>query len=158
MTIRIVNRSEKKEIARMLEEQFGINEIPGEIVAIGRERLFLFLGSLEEEGIKKLESITIIERVGAYFAKITDDKGVRRIRLSIEGTQMLKKQIKKNILEISEKDAEEWMKGHELYIKTGKRDFLIMKHNDDFLGTGKASENKIGNFIPKSRRLREKSN
>jgi len=35
-----------------------------------------------------------------------------------------------------------------------KKGFLIMKYKDDFLGTGKASENKIGNFIPKNRRLK----
>ena len=48
------------------------------------------------------------------------------------------------------------MMGRELLIKTGKRGFLIMKYNDDFLGTGKASEEKIGNFIPKSRRLKNR--
>jgi len=31
-----------------------------------------------------------------------------------------------------------------------------MKYKNDFLGTGKASENKIGNFIPKNRRLKHK--
>ena len=33
-----------------------------------------------------------------------------------------------------------------------------MKYKDNFLGTGKASENKISNFIPKNRRLKEKIN
>ena len=37
-----------------------------------------------------------------------------------------------------------------------KKGFVIMKCEDDFLGTGKASENKIGNFIPKNRRLKYK--
>ena len=97
-----------------------------------------------------------MERVGAYFAKVINNGMGEKIRLSIEGSQFLKSQITKNILEISDKDAEEWMKGHELYIQTGKREFLIMKNNEDFLGTGKASEGKIGNFIPKNRRLRER--
>lgn len=35
-----------------------------------------------------------------------------------------------------------------------KKGFVIMKYKDDFLGTGKASENKITNFIPKIRRLK----
>lgn len=156
MTIRILNKNEKKEMEKMLDIQFGIEKIPGEVVAIGQERLFLFTGNMEKEEIKKLEEITIIERVGAYFAKIIDNKGEKKVRLSIEGSQMLKNQIKKNILEISEKDAEEWMKGREIYINTGKRDFLIIKYGEDFLGTGKASEGKVGNFIPKNRRLREK--
>jgi len=47
------------------------------------------------------------------------------------------------------------MKGNELEIKTGKKGFLIMKYKNNFLGCGKASELKIGNFIPKSRRLKK---
>jgi NOL1/NOP2/fmu family ribosome biogenesis protein len=158
MAVKILNGKEKREIEGMLEAQFGIRKIPGEIAAIGKERLFLFMGSINEGDIKKLENAAIVERVGAYFAKVSDDKGTKRIRLSIEGTQALKGQIKSNVLEISEKDAEEWMKGHELQIMTGKRGFLVVKCNDDFLGTGKASESKVGNFIPKSRRLRERGN
>ena len=156
MTIKILNHREKNEIETSLLEQFGIKRIPGEVISIGKERLFLFTGNLGREEVKKLEEITVVERVGAYFAKFIDNGMGKKVRLSIEGSQFLKSQITKNILEISDKNAEEWMKGHELYIQTGKRDFLIMKNNNDFLGTGKASENKIGNFIPKNRRLRER--
>ena len=80
-----------------------------------------------------------------------------KIRLSIEGVQLLKDQITKNIFEINDEQLELWMKGNELNIKTGKNDFLIMKHNNDFVGCGKASAEKITNFIPKNRRLREKN-
>ena len=76
----------------------------------------------------------------------------------MEGVQMLKDQIKKNIIELDEKQAEGWMKGEDLDIQTQKRGFVILKHKDDFLGCGKASEYKIGNFVPKSRRLRNKGN
>jgi len=33
-----------------------------------------------------------------------------------------------------------------------------MKFKDDFLGTGKISESKISNFVPKGRRLKYKEN
>ena len=49
------------------------------------------------------------------------------------------------------------MMGSELNIKSGMKGFVIMKYKDELLGTGKASEEKISNFIPKNRRLREKS-
>jgi len=49
------------------------------------------------------------------------------------------------------------MSGNELNIKIGGKDFLVMKYKNNFLGTGKASENKITNFIPKSRRLKNKN-
>ena len=154
MTLKIFNKKEKQEIEKKLNEQFGINEIPGQIIMKGKEKLFLFSGSFDNRQIKKLEELTVIERIGAYFAKI--DKPTDKIRLSIEGSQILKDQIKKNIFEIPEELLENWMKGQELNIKTKEKGFLIMKYKDNFLGSGKASEEKIGNFIPKNRRLKEK--
>jgi|TARA_Y100000310_G_C20629428_1_gene787793 NOL1/NOP2/fmu family ribosome biogenesis protein len=155
--LRILNKKQKKEIEDKLEDQFGIKNIPGEVIMRGRERLFLFSGDFTAKEIKKLEEVAIVERIGVYFAKRVYDNGGEKIRLSIEGSQILKNQINKNIFELSDDLAEEWMKGHELLVKTGKKDFLIMRHKGEFLGTGKASEEKISNFIPKSRRLREKN-
>jgi len=154
-SLKIFNKKEKQEIERKLNEQFGINEIPGKIIMKGREKLFLFSGSFDYREIKKLEKLTVIERIGAYFARI--DERTKDIRLSIEGSQILGIQVKKNLFEIPEELLENWMKGQELNIKTSKKGFLIMKYKDNFLGSGKASENKIGNFIPKNRRLKEKS-
>ena len=150
---KILSKGEKAEIESELNKRFGIDKVPGIIVKRGREKLFLFTGSFNKKQIKELERNIPLERVGTYFAKI--DQG--GIRLSIEGSQILKDQIKKNIFELDEKQAEHWMKGSELNISTGKKGFLIMKYKDNFLGSGKASAEKIGNFIPKSRRLKQKS-
>ena len=152
--LKILNKNEKREIENKLKKQFGIQNIPGIIVKRSEERLFLFSGNFNKRQIKKLEDLVIIERIGVYFANIFGGE----IRLSIEGSQILKDQIKKNIFELDKEQAEEWMMGRELLIKTGKRGFLIMKYNDDFLGTGKASQEKIGNFVPKSRRLKNREN
>jgi NOL1/NOP2/fmu family ribosome biogenesis protein len=212
MTLHFLTKKETQEILDKLNEQFGISEIPGILVQIGQERIFLFQGSLNEEEIKKLERIVPIERVGIYFCKIQDDK----IRLSIDGTQLLKDQIKKNIFELeNEKQLEDWMHGREILLddfefdkknlsksaitvkpksdsyfnnysaknltksilsplisernepisgwaggnnKEKPHGFVVMKYKEDFLGTGKASEHKITNFIPKNRRLRNKEN
>ena len=151
--IKIYNKKEKAQVESILHEHFGIDSIPGMVVKRGEERLFLFTGSFSEKDIELLQKCTFIERMGVYFAKITENE----VRLSIEGSQILKEQINKNIFSLNLSQAEEWMKGHELPIKTGSHGFLIMKHDSDFLGTGKASEEKIGNFIPKNRRLREKN-
>jgi NOL1/NOP2/fmu family ribosome biogenesis protein len=153
--IKILNKKEKQEIENKLNKQFGIKEISEKIIMKGKEKLFLFSGSFTNEEIKKLEELVIIEKVGVYFAKI--DERTKDIRLSIEGSQILKKQIKKNVFEISEELVEQWMKGRELNIKTGKKGFVVIKYKNDFLGTGKASEEKISNFIPKIRRLKEKN-
>jgi NOL1/NOP2/fmu family ribosome biogenesis protein len=154
--LKFFNKSEKEKLLGQLEEQFGITEIPWKIAHLGKERIVLFSGDLSEEEIYLIDDIARIEGVGIYFAKIDENTG--DIRLSIEGTQLLKEQITKNIFELNAEQAEQWMLGQELNIATGKRGFLIMKFGEDFLGTGKASENKIGNFVPKSRRLKYKEN
>jgi NOL1/NOP2/fmu family ribosome biogenesis protein len=155
MTLKILNKKEKQEIEEKLNNQFGIKEISEKIIMKGKEKLFLFSGSFTNEEIKKLEELVVIEKVGVYFAKI--DERTNDLRLSIEGSQIFKNQINKNVFEISEELVEQWMKGRELNIKTGKKGFIVIKYKDDFLGTGKASEEKISNFIPKIRRLKEKN-
>lgn len=150
--IKILSKSEKQEIINKLNEQFGISEIDGSIIKFGEERLFLFSGNLSEGDLKELEREVPIERIGLYFAKILGDE----IKLSIEGVHLLKDQITKNIFEIDGKQAEDWMKGQQLDIKSGRRGFIVIKNNEDLLGCGKASEEKIGNFIPKMRRLKNK--
>ena len=152
--IKILNQQEKQKIVQQLNEQFDITEIPGILLMFGRERLYLFSGSLNEQELKELSKISNIEKIGVYFAK--QDERTGEIRLSIEATQLLKEQIKKNIFELNDAQLSDWMSGSELLIKTNLRGFIIIKYKDDFLGTGKASEHKIGNFIPKERRLRNK--
>ena len=153
--LKILNTKEKKAVENKLYEQFGIPEVSDKIIMMGKDKMFLFSWSFNERQIKKLEKITLIERIGAYFAKI--DERTKDIRLSIEGSQILGLKAKKNIFEINEDQTMEWMKGRELRIRTGKKGFLILKYKNDFLGTGKASEEKIGNFIHKSRRLKDSS-
>ena len=150
--MKIFSMKEKEKVVSQLGEQFGVKKLDGIFSMRGRERLFFYQGSFNVRKIQELESTIPIERVGIYFGKFMDNK----IRLSIEGVQILKDQITKNILELDDEQLELWMKGNELNIKTGKIDFLIMKHNNDFVGCGKASAEKITNFIPKNRRLREK--
>ncbi|MCK5624376.1 hypothetical protein KAI04_00870 [Candidatus Pacearchaeota archaeon] len=152
MNLKILSINEKRKIEKSLQEQFGINQIKGLLVKRGEERIFLFQGNLSPKEIVELERKIPLERVGIYFAKIVRDEP----KLSIEGVQILKDQIKKNIFEVNKEQAEQWMSGQELNIKTGIKGFIIIKYKDDLLGCGNASEEKITNFIPKSRRLKLK--
>ena len=156
--LKILSIKEKKKIEEKLKAKYGISEIPGILLMKGQERVFLYTGSLSPREIKQLEESIIIERVGVYFAKMVIDGGEEKIRLSIEGSHILKDQIKKNIFSLTKKQSEMRMMGQQLDLVAGKFGFLIMKYKEDFLGTGKASKEKIGNFIPKSRRLKNKGN
>ncbi len=154
MILQKINQSEKKEIEKKLKEQFGIEKIPGQLIKRGKERIFLFQGDMDWNEIQKIEKSILIERAGIYFIK--EIPGEDKYRLSIEGTQIMKNQITKNIFELNKEQATQWMQGQELNIQTGKREVLIMKYENDFLGCGKASAEKIGNFVPKNRRLKTK--
>ena len=154
LPIKILNTNEKKEIENKLKNQFGIKKIKGLLLKRGQERIFLYQGNLTKKEITKLESAKInIERIGVYFCKFQNHE----IRLSIEGTQILKDQITKNIFELNKEQMKTWMKGSELNIKSNLKGIIVMKYKEDFLGCGKASTEKITNFIPKNRRLKEKS-
>lgn len=152
--LRIIEGKELEEFQNKLEEQFGIKEIPGKVMLRGKERVFLFTGEIPEEELRTLEKRTFVERAGTYIAKNVDGE----YRLSIEGSQIFKDQITKNVVELTEDEMFEWMYGSEVLKETGIRGFVIIKYKTDMLGTGKASENKITNFIPKSRRLKRKEN
>ena len=156
--LKILSIKEKKRIEEKLKAKYGISEIPGILLMKGKEKVFLYSGSLSPREIKQLEENIIIERVGVYFAKMVIDGGEEKIRLSIEGTHILKDQISKNIFSLTKEQSENWMMGQQLDIVSGKFGFLVMKYKEDFFGTGKASKEKIGNFIPKSRRLKNRGN
>ncbi len=151
--LEILEGKERKRIIQILKNQFGIEEISGALIRRGKDRIFLFQGNFGKKEIRNLEKISFVERVGVYMGK----EELGGVRLSIEGSQILRKQIKKNIVSLTKNEMEIWMGGHEVLKKSGLKGFVIMKYQDDFLGTGKASEEKITNFIPKSRRLRDKT-
>jgi len=149
---RFLKGAERKEIEKAIEIEFGIKKIPGEVIMSGSEKLFLFSGDLSEEDVSKISELVPVERIGVYFAKVIAGE----VRLSIEGSQILKYQIKKNIFELDEKQAESWMMGDELNVASGMKGFVVMKYRDNFMGCGKASLEKISNFIPKTRRLKRR--
>ncbi len=148
MKLDIFSENRKKKFLEKLEEQFGIKDVSGRLIQIGGDRIFLFQGEISKKELLDLDSNVLIERTGIYFAK--EVQGF--VRLSLDGAILLRNQITKNIFELSEEQKESWLRGEELGIKSGKNCFLIMSYEGDFLGTGKASKEKISNYLPKIRR------
>lgn len=154
--LKFFSKEEKERLLKQLKEQFGIKDVPFNLAKLGKERIIIFSGDISEKEIENLDRFARIEGIGLYLAKI--DEKTKDIRLSIEGTHLLKNQITKNIFELDDKQAEQWMMGNEINIQTGKRGFFVIKFKDDFLGTGKISAEKISNFVPKGRRLKYREN
>lgn len=147
--MKIIFGGEKKKILNQLNNQFGIKEIPYLLIRFGKEKIRLYSGNLSTGELRILGKNLRIETVGVYFAKEEKDG----IRLTLDGLQLIKNQITKNILEISDEQADNWMRGNDLEIRSDKN-YKVLKNNHEFLGCGKSTGDKITNFVPKERRVK----
>jgi NOL1/NOP2/fmu family ribosome biogenesis protein len=147
--MKLIKSSEKKKILKQLNQQFGIKKLPYLLLRFGKNKIRIYSGNLSTEELNILDKNLKIENIGLYFAKQEKDD----IRLTLDGVQILKPQITKNILEINDKQAKEWLKGNDLIIETEKG-FKILKNNNEFIGCGKSTGEKITNFVPKERRIK----
>ena len=144
--INFLNKKKIKRILELIKNQWGF-EKDLDYLFVQNEKGKIYIASKEIAGID-LDKINI-NSIGMYIAEC---KGAD-IRLSIEGSQLIGPHAKKNIVEINNKQTEQWFKGNDLDIKTDCTGFVIIRNNNDFLGTGKVSNNRILNFVPKSRRI-----
>jgi len=144
--LKILNKKEAKKILSMLEKQWGFKEKP-DYAFLETEKGKIYIANKE---IFNLDLSKIkINSVGMYFAEARAG-----IRLSIEGSQIVGKKATKNVVELNDKEAKQWLMGIDIDKKADAEDFVILKHGDDFLGSGKATkEGKILNFVPKVRRI-----
>jgi len=148
MIIKFVKSSEKKKILAELNEQFGIEKLPYLLVESGRERIRAFSGSLSKEEILQMSHLTNIEQIGLYLIKKEDS-----LRLSMDAIHLLKSQITKNIIEITESQFNDLIRGKDLSISAQKGN-IIIKYKEDLIGFGRSTGEKVYNYIPKDRRLR----
>lgn len=147
--INFIKSSEKRKIIEQLNGQYGIEELPFLLIKSGKEKIRGFSGHLLKEEIDELGNLANIETIGLYLIKEEHD-----LRLSFDTPLLLKNQIKKNILEINEKDFHLWIRGNDLDIKVPQGTYII-KFEEDFFGCGKSNGEKIFNYVPKDRRLRK---
>jgi NOL1/NOP2/fmu family ribosome biogenesis protein len=143
--IRAMNSKEKKELNKMLIDQFGAG-IEGYNVFINpKNKIFLIGEEYSKINIEKLR----INSLGLYFGEIYEGK----VRLSIEGAQIIGKTAASNILVVDDTQANIWMKGEDFDIDSDLEGFVIIKNREDVLGCGKIAGKKLYNYMPKERRL-----
>tara|TARA_Y100000310_G_scaffold337937_2_gene426261 strand:- start:3017 stop:3469 length:453 start_codon:yes stop_codon:yes gene_type:complete len=149
MRIHFIKSKEKKQIISQLEEQYGITKLPYLLIESGKEKTRAFSGHLSKDEIKVLDSTINIEFLGLYLLKKEQD-----FRLSLDATHLLKSQITKNIIELSDSEFQSWIRGKDLELPS-KKGTLVIKHNQDFLGCTKSNSEILFNYVPKDRRLKK---
>ncbi len=131
-------------IIENLKKQFGIDDFTFldkyTFYIKGKKRVYIYNGC--EDDIKAFHK-------GLYFGTIEKDG----FRLSIEGAQLIARYAKKNIVEVNEKEARDFMKGFS--IKRNIRGYVIIKYRNLILGCGKGNGKEVKSFIPKDRRIFE---
>lgn len=147
--MQILRASEKKKILKQLNVQFGVTKLPYLLLKFGKEKIRAYSGSLSSEELNVLDKNLRIENTGLYLAK----QHPEGLRLSLDSLFLFRDQITKNILELNDKEAEKWFKGEDLLLKEDKT-FKVLKNNEDLIGCGKSTGEKITNFVPKERRVK----
>jgi len=145
--LKFLNSKETKEILKLIEEQWGAKlKLDYTFAKNSKNRVFIVNKDINKIDFSKLR----INSVGMYFCDLENE-----IRLSIEGSQIIGPKAVKNVVEINEEQTKQWLKGEDLEIedKGNYRRFVIIKHENDFLGSGKFKDNRILNYVSKSRRI-----
>lgn len=144
--LKVLERKDKKILLELLKKQFGFEEKLDYVFLINnKNKVFIANKDIANIDLNKIR----INSIGLYIAEFKNNE----VRLSIEGSQIIGPNAKKNIVELDEKQAREWLKGKDIEKKTEEQGFVILKHNNDYLGSGKVKQNIILNFVPKIRRL-----
>ena len=142
--MKILNKKEIKEIQGLIKEQFDVDfEFSDAVLRDNNDKIYLI-----SNDFKNVELTGRINSMGMYFCKIQNG----RIRLSIEGSQIVKGE--KNVIEIEDSEVKKWLMGEELKTEKDLKGFVIIKNKDDYLGCGEVKEGRILNYVPKDRRIR----
>ena len=149
--IKLLNKRETDKIRELIKEQWN-SEIDFDDYAIyidSKSKLFIVnkdTAAFADSNMQKLR----INSIGMYFGELKEND----LRLSIEGSQMIGKNASKNIIELNDKQSRDWMRGYDVQKEAECKGFVLVKHNDDFMGTGRYANGNLTNFVSKTRRLK----
>src|SRR3989338_3060779 len=140
---KILNSREKKKFLERIAETYGIKQLSLDYVFLqtGKGRVYITNRDIERVSLGKIR----INSLGLYFA-MQDKIG---LRLSVEGSQLIGKQATKNILTLTQQQANEWFSGHDIKIESELKGFVLVKHKNDFLGCGNISNSILHNYLGK---------
>ncbi len=144
---KVLNSKEVRAIAETVKQQWGYSLTLGCGFLEGRDGdIFLISRDVEKLDLERLR----IDSLGLYFGQLRNGE----LRLSIEGSQIVGKAATKNVVDLNDEEFKLWFGGSDLEKDYGGcSGYVLVKHNDDFIGCGKCKDGRILNFVPKARRV-----
>jgi len=151
MKLRPLKRKEAGEILNSIQSEYGCNmsSMLDTYVFFMSEKNKVYIIN---EDMKEADLSSVrVNSMGLYFCELNHGN----VRLSMEGSFIVGKEATKNVLVVDDVIAKHWLLGQDIPCETAFEGFVIIKHNDDFLGCGKYKEGMIFNYVPKQRRVNE---
>ncbi|MBI2146866.1 hypothetical protein HYU19_00130 [Candidatus Woesearchaeota archaeon] len=163
-TLQILNAKDLRGIFKLLESQWGIRESTLKkrferyaLLMNAKKKIYLVTKEISRIDLSQLR----VDSLGIYFG---ENHNANELRLSIEGSQLLGGLAAKNVLSLAKEQMRQWLKGEDLELSAipaagdgkgldGGNGFVLVKWENDFLGSGKCKDGKLWNYIPKTRRI-----
>jgi NOL1/NOP2/fmu family ribosome biogenesis protein len=149
-TLKILNKKEIKPIFEFIKDHWNIDDLSFlddyGFLLNDKDNIYIAKREIFDLDLSSLR----INTIGLYFGEVKNEE----FRLSIEGSQMIGKYAKDNVLELTREESRDWLRGYDLDKESELKGFVLVKYNDDFMGTGRIKEGRVLNFVPKSRRLK----
>lgn len=147
----ILASKERKKIEKIIKKNYEVDfDLSNYSVLIGPEdKIWIASREILNADIEKLD----VNSIGMNLGKLKKNE---KSRLTIEGSQLIGKEAKRNLIELNEEEAKKFMSGSSLQIVPSDCDmhnFVIIKSGKNILGSGLLTEKGIKNLLPRSRRV-----
>lgn len=142
---------DKKEILDYFKREFGIKrEIFENYAFLSSGKKIWMVKNESLEKIKdNLEKINV-QSIGIAIARVG-----KVVKPTSNFLQIFGKYAKKKTIELSEKEALDYIKGLDIKKDCKEKGYVIVKFGEDILGCGLVKEGWIKNQIPKARRIKK---
>jgi len=152
-SLEILDKAEVEGLQRTIDKNFGGSfRLRDYGVMLGsEERVWLAARDVFVFDFSKLPANSI----GLNFGKM---KRNEKMRLTIEGAQLVGATAERNVAVVADNDAERFLRGEDIGAKHAENceehNFVIVKaESGRILGSALLAEGKLKNFLPKSRRI-----
>ncbi len=152
MPCKRINSKRMKEIRKILERDYGVDErLDYTFFISSKNDLYIMSNGIKDLPFDYLD--LRIHSIGIYFGELKHDE----IRVSIEGSQIVDKFSDIGTFNVSSEIARSWFKGNDIPCMDSSYDnsYVIVRNKDtsDVLGSGRCKDGILLNHVPKGRRI-----
>lgn len=144
--LNILTRRQVKDILKLIKNRFGASvDLDYAFLQNDKGKIYIINSDISKIDLEKVR----MNSLGLYFGEVHDNM----IRLSIEGSGLVGPYARKNVIELSDSDSKRWLSGQDLDVSDLENGYYLIRNKKDFYGCGKVKDNKLFNYVSKSRRI-----